>query len=627
MKKIILLLKTLFIFSVANAQQGVAIATDGSGPDNSAMLDIKSTAKGILIPRMTAAQRQAIVNPAAGLLVYQTGSFADGFYFYNGNSWIALYNPPSSFTGWATTGNLGTDSATQFIGTVDQQPLVGRVDGEQVFRFSEKMPVTLAGFKAGKNNIAKYNTFFGYNAGLANTSGDGNIFIGHIAGLANTTGRQNIFLGNYNGITNTAGNYNEFIGFQAGQYNTTGSENIFNGYQAGQSNTIGGQNYFSGMYSGNLNSTGNYNHFEGYKAGASNTTGEGNYFSGYMAGFKNSIASDNHFQGYSAGYNNTSGNLNEFIGFKAGYSNTTGTSNQSIGFEAGYNNTTGFGNLFEGYQAGYNNITGIKNVFIGYQAGLSETGSNKLYISNSMTSSPLIYGEFDNQLVKLNAATVMNGNAAINGSATINGTTNITGATTVTGATDIHGATTVSGILSVFQTNSNDPILKLVSTSSPYTKLFFTNNNATPWELVGFGDGINGDSYFKFNYNGITTFNMSGFGTVTIGGTLTENSDMTLKKNITPIKDVLPKIRNISAYTYNWKDSRRDSAEQIGFIAQEIEKQFPQLVKTDDKGIKSVAYSNMVPVLLQAVKEQQGQIEELKKQVEELQKIINNMSK
>ena len=55
MKKFFLLCKTIFIFSCVYAQQGVAINNDGTNPDNSAMLDIKSTSKGILVPRMTSA--------------------------------------------------------------------------------------------------------------------------------------------------------------------------------------------------------------------------------------------------------------------------------------------------------------------------------------------------------------------------------------------------------------------------------------------------------------------------------------------------------------------------------------------------------------------------------------------
>jgi hypothetical protein len=71
----------------ASAQ--VSISADGSPPDSSAMLDIKSTDKGLLIPRMTSTQRTAIVSPVAGLLVFQTGS-PGGYYYFDGSTWIAL---------------------------------------------------------------------------------------------------------------------------------------------------------------------------------------------------------------------------------------------------------------------------------------------------------------------------------------------------------------------------------------------------------------------------------------------------------------------------------------------------------------------------------------------------------
>jgi hypothetical protein len=71
MKKVSLILSTLLLFGcIAKAQ--VSINTDGSQPDNSAMLDVKSTTKGVLIPRMTVSQIQSIYNPADGLQVYCT---------------------------------------------------------------------------------------------------------------------------------------------------------------------------------------------------------------------------------------------------------------------------------------------------------------------------------------------------------------------------------------------------------------------------------------------------------------------------------------------------------------------------------------------------------------------------
>jgi hypothetical protein len=82
----------------------------------------------------------------------------------------------------------------------------------------------------------------------------------------------------------------------------------------------------------------------------------------------------------------------------------------------------------------------------------------------------------------------------------------------------------------------------------------------------------------------------------------------------------LDKVKQLRGVTFNWKDKTKDSTQQIGFIAQEVEKIFPQLVKTDKDGMKSVAYSNITAVLVEAVKEQQQQIDELKREIDELKK-------
>jgi hypothetical protein len=80
MKKLILFL--LLVPGISLYSQ-VAINTDGANPDASAMLDVKSTSSGLLIPRMTFTQRNAIASPATGLLVYQTNS-SPGFYYNAG---------------------------------------------------------------------------------------------------------------------------------------------------------------------------------------------------------------------------------------------------------------------------------------------------------------------------------------------------------------------------------------------------------------------------------------------------------------------------------------------------------------------------------------------------------------
>jgi hypothetical protein len=79
--------------------------------------------------------------------------------------------------------------------------------------------------------------------------------------------------------------------------------------------------------------------------------------------------------------------------------------NVFIGSKAGANQKNGPNNTFIGYGAGYN-ATGTANIIIGYNAGTSETGSNKLIIDNSGTASPLIYGDFDKNQLKIN--TILN---------------------------------------------------------------------------------------------------------------------------------------------------------------------------------------------------------------------------
>jgi hypothetical protein len=81
-------------FSAPLWAQSVAINEDGSAAHSSAILDLKSTTKGVLLPRMTKAQREAIAGPATGLIVYQTSSPA-GYYYYNGSSWDLVGNNAS----------------------------------------------------------------------------------------------------------------------------------------------------------------------------------------------------------------------------------------------------------------------------------------------------------------------------------------------------------------------------------------------------------------------------------------------------------------------------------------------------------------------------------------------------
>jgi len=88
------------IIYTANAQ--VAINNDGSTPDASAMLDVKSDTAGILVPRMTAAQRDAINNPAIGLLIFVTSDST--FYYYDNNYWVKILNEHNTDDDWVVNG-------------------------------------------------------------------------------------------------------------------------------------------------------------------------------------------------------------------------------------------------------------------------------------------------------------------------------------------------------------------------------------------------------------------------------------------------------------------------------------------------------------------------------------------
>ncbi len=95
-------------------------------------------------------------------------------------------------------------------------------------------------------------------------------------------------------------------------------------------------------------------------------------------------------------------------------------------------------------------------------------------------------------------------------------------------------------------------------------------------------------------------------------------SDVRFKKNIHPLDDSLNKVLKLNGVSYEWKtDEYKDKGfpdgRHYGVIAQEIEKVLPEVVNTGADGAKAVAYTEIIPVLIEAIKEQQKEIEQLKK--------------
>jgi trimeric autotransporter adhesin len=106
MKKLTVKIIVLLLFSNATYAQ-VAINTDGGQPNPSAMLEVKSNDKGILIPRMSQEARNSIASPATGLLIYQT-DIVPGFYYNFGDNAFPIWTPVGTLSEWSLSGNYLT---------------------------------------------------------------------------------------------------------------------------------------------------------------------------------------------------------------------------------------------------------------------------------------------------------------------------------------------------------------------------------------------------------------------------------------------------------------------------------------------------------------------------------------
>lgn len=162
---------------------------------------------------------------------------------------------------------------------------------------------------------------------------------------------QSVFIGENAGVAdNLSGNKNTFIGSLSGQANVTGSQNVAVGHQALKDNIVGANNVAIGQQA--LQKNKNFN--------------------------------------------------NIAIGFNAARDNDSGKKNIAIGGYSGFTNQDGIHNTFIGYEAGRNTSTNTSgSVMIGHQAGMNEQSDNRLYIDNSNTSTPLIYGDFSMNKVKV----------------------------------------------------------------------------------------------------------------------------------------------------------------------------------------------------------------------------------
>ena len=137
-------------------------------------------------------------------------------------------------------------------------------------------------------------------------------------------------------------------------------------------------------------------------------------------------------------------------------------------------------------------------------------------------------------------------------------------------------------------------------------------NSANTLFVIGNGPTFQSKSdAFKVMANGDTTVSND----LTVGGDIVVSSDSRLKANIVSLGSTLAKLLLIDGKTYTIK---KNGKQKIGVLAQDIQKVFPELVTTDDKDMLAVNYQGLVPVLINALKEQDDKISRLEKLVEKL---------
>ena len=512
----------LLVFSGSLTAQNTIVTDDDSYTgNNSAVLDVYSKTKGLLVPRLTTTERQAIVSPADGLLVYD--ATLKTFYVYTNSSWNTVDAPSiwqtnsDSIYVNGTNKRYGVGTASPLAKLTVQgdatiapdEPLfeVKNAAGDVIFAVYENE--VKVNFKEGAKGVKGGFAVGGLSGVKAEpteylriTPDSTRIYINDapakgvkggfaVGGLSGSKGRNEYFklddesasiylkqptkgvkggfaVGGLSGskvganfLNLTPDNY--FIGEGAGSAITTGLYNSFMGYQAGLLNSQGMQNIFIGYQAGLNNQFGNWNTFLGFEAGLSN------------------IGSDNTFIGYKAGRVHTSQGGNVHIGSKAGEFATNGEQNIFIGESSGSYNTNGGQNIFMGYQSGFSNQTGNSNVFIGTSAVRNATGSsqnvaignNVAYNVTSTVSSSVIMGD--------NALTSMAANIPVTSSLFIGKNAGINLG---------DGSTTVSNCV-FLGTNAGDGIknTEYSSVSSIVALGNYSGNNADGYRNVFIGNG------------------------------------------------------------------------------------------------------------------------------------------
>ena len=462
---------------------------------------------------------------------------------------------------------------------------------------------SIFGYQAGRTIGGNQNAFYGIHAGENSEGADDNSFFGAEAGRNNVDGDENSYFGYQAGYQGN-GYGNSFFGTFCG-YQNEGNDNCFFGYEAGEDGKTGNRNAFFGIRSGN-SSNGDHNNYFGYEAGYQNDSGVQNLGFGskslYWAKYfhRNTAIGDSSM--YLVGRNITIDPLfilssrNVSVGASSLYARSQASTHRSVAI---------------GYGAGYDG--GSKSVFIGYEAGKNATQlDNTLYINNESGDNPLIYGDFVDERLGINTSSPE--------------------MTLTIGGNGNESRLLLANAGDIFFKNSagdNKAVLSLHSDDDTYLDAFDDlkfrsghNLSQDNPDMVLQADGDVGigfsDPQVKLDVLGTVR------GTSVFCGGINACSDIRFKSNFITIAEPLEILSQLNGYYHHWRadefpEWQFSERRNIGFKAQEIQEILPEVVDVMPEGYLTVDYAKVVPLLVEAIKEQQ---EIIKKQQAQIDKIL-----
>ena len=558
------------LFSQSNINQTLSVNSSGAAPDASAQLDVQATDKGMLVPRMTTAQRTAIT-AANALLVFDSDTRSFWFFDTPGAAWREI-RAGSVATLQDADGNTKVQVEETANEDIIRMDLAGSERWVLKRNASGKTQLSLP------NN--SHDIFLGDNAGNSNSTGFSNIAVGKDALFLNTTRSNLVAVGDsalHNNGSNVVFSYeairNTALGSKTLYSNTAGFENTASGWEALFANTFGDQNTANGKAALHNNTTGDANTAIGWEALSSNTTGGGNTASGSAALQSNTSGTSNTAVGSSALVNNTTGAQHTAVGAAALSTSSTGSRNTALGAQA----NIGFGNLSNATAIGAKAFVNASNCLVlGSIAGVN-SATESVNVGIGTTTPDVRLQVVDGS----DASPTNNGGYIQAGSMT---STNI-----------------------VIDDN------EIMARNNGAAATLFLNN--------GGGNAKIGNSASLLGIGRSAATNnleVEGSASKSSAGSWLANSDARLKKNITPLdsREILEKLLALQGVTYEWNDdktgSKRPEGIQYGFTAQNIREVFPTLVEEDKVGYLQTAYGTYDAMLVEAIRALNEEIEQLK---------------